>query len=103
MKWIGQGILYFGLYIIFSATFGHPDFRTFGIDWSIALPFILGGLAVVAVGSAISMAAMKADQEGDDTSAKTILRDSPTEADDTFSLFLRPFDVTGKLRIEKPP
>src|SRR4051812_20893588 len=109
MNWIGQGILYLGLYIIYSATLGQQGFRTFGIDWSIAIPFSVVGLAVVAVGSAISRAAMKSTQTALDEDAGDQFKPKPSSIDDpeqpsgTFSLFLRPFDITSKLIIEKAP
>ena len=109
MNWIGQGILYLGLYIVYSGTFGQQGARTSGMDWSIALPFILVGMAVVAAGFGISWAAMKSTQITLDTDASTRFKpnsssnDSPARSSGTFSLFLRPFDITGKLIIEKAP
>lgn len=101
MKWVGQAILYLGLYIIWSGTFGQPNARFGGIDWSIAVPFGLLGIAVLAAGAAITNSAMTKTQEEEDEISRTTL-ESPNPGT-AFSLFLRPFDTTGKLKIEKAP
>lgn len=103
MKWVGQAVVYLGLYIIWSGTFGQEDSRIRGIDWSIAIPSMLFGILILLAGAGLTTAAMKREQEEVDAATKSRFGAGGSGNGTSFSLFLRPFDVMGKFAIERPP
>jgi hypothetical protein len=100
MKWLGQGITFVGLYVIYSGTFGQPSYRTLGLDWGVAFGYMAVGAVILLVGGAIAKAAMSQEMVDADTTASETFSGTPKGP---FSLYLRAFGTSGKFRVESGP
>jgi hypothetical protein len=92
MKFIGNMMVYVGLFQLYLGSFGSRNFTFSGFLLSVVFgaPFLLAG------GWIIGKAEGK-DQEGKDDAAQTIIASG--EAGKPFFLYLRPFDSTNAYRI----
>lgn len=94
MKFFGNLVTYFGLYIVFQVG-GMADRSNFSItQMMIGVAF---GLPVALLGGWIGSQGEAATQEEADATASSIVRDGPTKGD--FFLYLRPFDSTNAYKI----
>lgn len=110
MKWVGQAICYFGLYLLWQGTLGQRA-QSFGTPYDFGTMIVFGipGLVVLAIG--YSMLQKKEEKETTDDSifARRIfdqlalrLDKSPfTTPITAFSLYLRPFDIAESLTISR--
>lgn len=96
MKWIGWGILWVGLELLFAATIGRqPSFPS--PSWSDCL--LIAG--TMGVGLSIVFADLHVEQKALNKTAEDRFREGARNGK-PFSLFLRPFDVMSKWSMEKP-
>jgi hypothetical protein len=93
MKFIGNMVVYFGLFILFQGSLGNrSEFTMSGLLMSaaIAVPFLLIGSSIIGSGAAT-------EQEGKDGVAGRIVADGG--AGHRYFLYLRPFDSTNAFSI----
>lgn len=97
-KWVGWGITFLGMSLIYNSSIGRPP-SVARPDW----PELLVFFGVFATGLFISMSGMRSEQNAADDHAKGTFGGWQRPDDGgPYSLFLRTFDLTGKMTLERP-
>ena len=96
-KWIGWGVVYIGLGLLFHATIGRQSSAP-SLSWRDYFEIV----GVTCLGLYILFASLQSQQRTSDEEAKNTFAGGTGQGSAPFSLFLRSFDITGKLKIERP-
>jgi hypothetical protein len=107
MRWLGYIVTLFGLYVTYAGTVAQYDYRwgSLNFDWRIAVVFSLVGGGIVTLGTFLTNQGLKTEQVAADRYANAVVggEDNVPEQPYLFSLYLRPFDISGVFRIRPPP
>jgi hypothetical protein len=95
MRYIGYIFVYFGLYLLYSATFGQNS--PFGFSFKIALLFGVPGLLLAGFGGYLIEKDDDSKQGERNENAKKIINDlMENKKVQNFALYLRPFEFDSK-------